>query len=700
MAQKMMKYNPAFLSDDELKATFVARSREFDEILDHLRAADPDTTCHMLVYGPRGFGKTTLALRVAAEIRENHKFSEKYLPIVFPEELYEVATINEFWTTALTIVNGHSDAPICDTPLEALLKTAKSRNVRLLLVMENFDMLLESQFSLEDIESLQDTLSSESAIQFLATACRPFSEWDIKIDGLADLFKSIELMPLDEEQCSAIWHSVTGEEPDAGNIKALRILTGGNPRLLNIVSAFSKDRSFKNLNDNLIQLIDDHTEYFKGQLDNMAATERRVYLALTRLWKPSTAREVAEEARLDVSGTSSLLHRLMKRGKVELVDKRGRVKWYQVSERLFNIYYLMRRDGTSTSRVKALVEFMVNFYSKSNLVETATAIANESFELNRCDRLDSIEAINEIVQRLPDRESREDFRRQLPEGFQVLPSEFFELSEWVKSGHMAQFEPEVHRLYYKYLEIRYLASKRNEAEAILLRALGLTHHKEDIYFLLGDYYSNIDHEKAESAFRKVLDLTPDNADAWWELGIVLKDDGRYDEAENAFRQATRFGPESSGFQSTLGKFLSKYTDKYDDAEQAYRRMVELRPWLLVCRYKEIIKILEKLDRVTELIDYARIYVEKCDDDELDENQAIDFYIDFAARGYVSELLELLQQSRNPESLEPIITALQLLLNQDVKAPREILEVANDIVVDIKHRINEIESYSGGDEPSD
>ena len=93
--------------------------------------------------------------------------------------------------------------------------------------------------------------------------------------------------------------------------------------------------------DDLTQLVDEHTEYFKSHLDNLPATERKVYLALVEVWAPATAREVAESARLDVSKVSSLLRRLGERGAVVEVEGPGpRRKLYQVAERLYNIYYL------------------------------------------------------------------------------------------------------------------------------------------------------------------------------------------------------------------------------------------------------------------------------------------------------------------------------------------------------------------------
>ena len=59
--------------------------------------------------------------------------------------------------------------------------------------------------------------------------------------------------------------------------------------------------------------------------------------------KPATAREIADRARLDTSKCSAQLARLTEKGAVEVTGGSPRRKLYYLTERLYNIYYLMRR---------------------------------------------------------------------------------------------------------------------------------------------------------------------------------------------------------------------------------------------------------------------------------------------------------------------------------------------------------------------
>ena len=95
----------------------------------------------------------------------------------------------------------------------------------------------------------------------------------------------LALRPLDANECAVLWESVSGRRRAPDTIRALQILTGGSPRLLAILARFGAGLSFSELMAGLLDLIDDHTEYFRSHVEALPAQERRVYLALADLWK-------------------------------------------------------------------------------------------------------------------------------------------------------------------------------------------------------------------------------------------------------------------------------------------------------------------------------------------------------------------------------------------------------------------------------
>ena len=382
MSVGVKKYNPGFLTDDEIGASFCVRTGEFEALLECLRASTGQSNAHALVIGPRGSGKTHLLLRVAVEVRRDASLGEFY-PIVFAEESYEISTIGEFWLECLgrlaeqapyderadlrlsydDLRSTGNDRDLADRCLGSVLDFADHHEKRVVLLVENLNMLFSDMVDPDAGWRLRHTLQTEPRIVLLGSATSRFEEIDHPDHALYDLFRVVTLRPLDTDECSALWRTVSGETTTTRAVRPLQILTGGNPRLLAIIARFGAGQSFEELMDNLLDLVDDHTEYFKSHLETLPALERRVYLALARLWKPSTAREIADLARLDTNKCSALLKRLEGRGAVTVEGGTPRRRQYYLTERLYNIYYLLRRGGGSNQMVKALIDFMVCLYS-------------------------------------------------------------------------------------------------------------------------------------------------------------------------------------------------------------------------------------------------------------------------------------------------------------------------------------------------
>ena len=70
--------------------------------------------------------------------------------------------------------------------------------------------------------------------------------------------------------------------------------------------------------------------------------------------------------------------RLMERGAVAVVGGTPRRRQYYLTERLYNIYYLLRRDSGSSQVVEALIDFMVCLYSPGELWDVVAEIYREA----------------------------------------------------------------------------------------------------------------------------------------------------------------------------------------------------------------------------------------------------------------------------------------------------------------------------------
>ena len=432
------KSNPGFLTDDELVASFCVRTGEFESIVEMLRECTGSANPHQIVIGPRGSGKTSLLLRVAVEVCRDAELRSNFFPIVFAEESYEVSSAGEFWLEGLARlaiqVPFGEDAPnlhrtyedlrtiqddqiLAERCLGALLDFSDREGKRLVLMVENLNMIFRDMADPDAGWQLRKILQNEPRIILLASATSRFDEIDNPDHALYDLFRILLLRPLDTNECAVLWEAVSGKCPPPETIRSLEILTGGSPRLIAIVARFDAVQSFRELMAELLDLVDDHTEYFKNHIESLPAQERRVYLVLADLWKPATTREIAVRARLETSKCSAQLIRLIERGVVQVSGGTARRKQYYLTERLYNIYYLLRRSRGQDSLIQALIQFMESYYSGAELKDIGVHIAREAGSLDREMKSLARIALAQLMKVPVLAGHREELLAMIPEGF-------------------------------------------------------------------------------------------------------------------------------------------------------------------------------------------------------------------------------------------------------------------------------------------
>ena len=694
------KSNPGFLTDDELVSSFCVRTGEFESIVEMLRECTGSANPHQIVIGPRGSGKTSLLLRVAVEVQRDTELRSGFFPIVFAEESYEVSTAGEFWLVCLSrlanqvphkedVPNLHrtyedlctiqDDQILAERCLGALLDFSDREGKRLVLLVENLNMIFRDMADPDAGWRLRKILQTEPRIILLASATSRFDEIDNPDHALYDLFRILLLRPLDTNECAVLWEAVAGKCPPPETIRSLEILTGGSPRLIAIVARFGAERSFPELMDELLDLVDDHTEYFKGHIESLPAQERRVYLVLADLWKPATTKEIAVRTRLETSKCSAQLARLIERGVVQVSGGTARRKQYYLTERLYNIYYLLRRSRGPDSLIQDLIQFMESYYSGTELKDIGVHIAREAGSFDgEMKSLAQIALVQMI--RLPVlAEYREELLAVIPEGF----TEVFERDS-VPSYVESKTRREDQRSENTNQQAELLAAKKIFDEAVALKN---QNQLEDALAA----FDEVVHRFGDSEMPVVLGLV---AGSLVSKGFILGRLNRPEDALVTFDEVVhRFGDsELPAFRvATEDALLIKA--HFEIECRQYKAAIETVGRVLDMCHAESLenRCLAHLIRAEATLangdlsaserDIAAVLTILPDLNSLTK-ESLDVLMTFSIGIGPERMVELIQVSPSANLLLPLTTALEQELGHEPRVALEVAEVAEDIRRDL------------------
>jgi tetratricopeptide (TPR) repeat protein len=614
------KFNPGFQSDEESIQNFIVRKDDLERALAPLRA-ESDASPRVMIIAPRGAGKTTLCRRVLAEVNWDATLRERWHPVFFGEESYAITTPGEFFLECLFHLQDRSDdgqikaaydralshqteKELIDLALKTLRAFSKRVGKRLLVIVENFQTILDDQIG-SGAKDLLKRLSDAELFGVLATSVSQLStEENVALP--AD-FLRLDLRPLSLEECQALWNALTRQDVKSDRIRPLEILTGGSPRLLHILAEFMRSPSLHSLMENLNFLIDQNTEYFKSQLDSLPPTERKIFAALLEAWDPVTARQLAEAARVTTNIASAMLARLSERGAVVKITGYGKATLYAGAERLFNIYYLMRRRSHPSSRVRALVAFMTDYYDRDELIDTATTLAREACDIRPDSRMDYHATYDAILARAPT--LRPSILERTPPDFltsftahQKATAESAKARATLPASETKGADHELEKLLAQAAEAAEL-EETDEAIKLYEQATQLRPDTPAAWMRLAVLCLN--EERAEDAIKAakvVIRLRPKNPWGHTIQGLAHLSAGDPNAAEIAFETALRFDPDYGLAISELAAIKDE-KGEHDAAIQLYERALHLDALTdgARARYARILQDEKRVEEAEELL---------------------------------------------------------------------------------------------------
>jgi tetratricopeptide (TPR) repeat protein len=402
-------FNPAELKEDILK-TLVGRDREISDLIEWLKinkGSVPEK--HRLFHGSRGIGKTTLLLAVYYTILKTPNLLKAFLPITFSEdsslltneanfvkEVYDFLRQNTDKLEITEKFNEHKNK--WASSLDSLIEFSHSINRTFVFLIDNFQAFLGSVLegrgsrrgASEGPKFLKKLLSTP---EFLIIACSLKRSDKIKNKKEApywERFEKEELPKLkDFSEASALLFKraeLEGKDfaPDfpklSGRIRAIFALSEGNPRYLVLLYQILRKEQFENLKVDFCSILDGLTGVLDAEIERqLSAKQKPVLKALCQCGGRGTVKDVIREYFIEgfepdekqEKEIGNVLSSLLETDFVE-VDKeaRGRLKVYQITPPLFQLWYEMRHLGRSHHVI--LLTIFERFY-KLPLEDLSTA---------------------------------------------------------------------------------------------------------------------------------------------------------------------------------------------------------------------------------------------------------------------------------------------------------------------------------------
>ena len=597
-------YNPGRLTDIEIEASFIARKSLFKFILGKVKEQDGiDIPQHLLIIGQRGMGKTTLLLRIGAELRKED-LKEKFIAINYPEEQYNIDRLSKFWKNSL---DGMADAlekegklaeaeeldkdiaqmigssPSLD-PFTTFKKWKTKINRRPVLLVDNFSLVL-SKLDKKEHHVLRSILIGEGTPIMIGASTTSMKETVEYGEPFYEAFSTQYLKKLTLKESIRVMlelskiHNLPLLESHLnqhkGRLSTLYQLTGGTPRTISMLLPLVAQGFSEDINRDLESLLDLITPLYKSRFEQLPNQMQVVLDSIALHWDPISLEQLRDATALDNKKLSPQLKRLVDIGWIKkLSSTKSKGKLYEISERFFNVWYLMRRSSRRQRKaIYCLSKFLEVFYGeKLELVAEKRVNYNskskEDIMLNYAlgKALSNHDLRQKLLQKTEnDLEELSKFHLNIKEDFEFIKSE--------------KQDEEVSSALLKVIEL----TTTNKTDEAIRDLVAIEASKKLSYsdcFVIGYLYewSIKNPDKSALFYRKAIELNAEHAAPWNGLGNLyqyhLKE---YDQSMKSYKRAIELNPKYTAPWNGLGNLYQCHIKDYDQSEESYKKAIELDP---------------------------------------------------------------------------------------------------------------------------
>ena len=653
-------YNPQRQNNDVAEKLFVVRQKQFKLLLDKIVKEKKDSIPqHHLIISQRGMGKTTILKRLEVELHK-HEYRQQFIPLLFPEEQYNIKDHAEFWLNCLnalansleqekypdeTVENidkiikelsGETTQIIVEEANKYLINICCDLKRRPVLLIDNIGLVfirLDKNKETKQEQWLFRKLFSKSGGPIIVGAGVTIQD-DILNQNMPffDFFQIHHLEKLSFEEFLELLknlgkhvqnntHLLNTIELEKPRLQALYQFIGGNPRMAVMLFKLLVKGFSAEISSDLDALVDEVTPLYKARFEELSQQQQIILDAIAMNWDAIPFKALSINTGLAINQLSPQLKRLFEEGWIDTVvaDKKSRkttekidgiIKGsaYFICERFFNIWFLIRNNSRRQKRgVHNLSEFLECFYRPERIMQEDDRILQKLKEKAQSTILFLSETEKKIL-------------------------EDFGISEEYMAERLHTLDTD---------QITELTGRIKLEDAEFWETVGDSLRWEKHY------------EKALVCYNKSIEINPNNEFCWFWKGYYLSDMKKYNETIECFDKAIELNPKNDSAWNNKGYSLIMMY-QYEEAIFCFEKAIKINPRKLISKFHLLFLYRDKLYNMSKAIELFNSINENIVNESGNKNFACRYYIQKTlfelhtqnqgiAKGFLLQAFEILEK---------------------------------------------------------
>ena len=409
------KYDPRLKSTDELVNTFICGEKILEELMNSLQSGKNEKLSNQswIITGPRGAGKSHLLVLLYGNIKKHKTLSRHWLPLIFPEELFDVESMhrfllkvfenmfnrengggalkeisNEFERLKKVRIKGslkekkEQKHRLTKKLFELLVEVNKTTGKKIILMLENLQHLFREQLSEDDLQHLRSFMHEHPGVFIIiGTALTVFDQIENYGSPFYHFFRLRSLDQLDHKGVMDFLARISSFRQDKDMesriennrhyIHTYTLLTGGNPRLILFLYELLLDNEHLDTNKILGKIME-LTPYFLGRTRDESSQRKLILDALATGPPAQTATEIGNYINAEQKSVTEQLKRLDAEGWVREIEVTGEgVKskevFYILRDYFYRVWYKVRKKGIDESDIYCMAELAAILFDRTEL---------------------------------------------------------------------------------------------------------------------------------------------------------------------------------------------------------------------------------------------------------------------------------------------------------------------------------------------